>query len=406
MKQCLYCLMILIFLSSCKPSLDARPPISITQIPTLMLDETKSIYEIPGWLSDPGTNVLMYTQWTTNPKNFDTPPHPVTILFNPLTGARFSIKLEDAQPEEWIDNQTLGFSSMQNLGCESGVAYRYILDLSTGKLDGNNNEQKFCTLPVAELININAHGSDVKYFDGNDWVEFVPELSRLNNAYAEISPDLTTVLITQGEDEDSGELNRIGVYDFANKKELGVLLVQDLSPFFRFVGNKHKIAFFEGNTPCIFDWDAFSKECGISLPENYRYLFLDYVDDDATRIGFVYPGVYTTGDGGWVLCLYGIFDGEISCPMNKLEIFNPIRYQMEKFDGTKEMRIKADSVIDTLYSPDGNLINFSYGEGCPTCDFFPSPLRQAVVGMDGNRFFDLGPVGIHEIHNNQWRPLP
>lgn len=30
----------------------------------------------------------------------------------------------------------------------------------------------------------------------------------------------------------------LGVYDFANKKELGVLIVQDLNPFFRFVGFK------------------------------------------------------------------------------------------------------------------------------------------------------------------------
>lgn len=76
------------------------------------------------------------------------------------------------------------------------------------------------------------------------------------------------------------------------------------------------------------------------------------------------------------MCLYEIFDGNISCPMNELEIFTPNRYQITMFDGTHKLRVKANSVIDVLYSPDENFINFSYGEGCPACDFFPSPLDK------------------------------
>lgn len=364
-----------------------------------------SVYEIPEWLRNPTTNVLIYRQWTSNPKDFDANPQARVILLNPLTGEKFSLKLENEQPYEWIDNQKVGFSTFQDLECPSGMAYSYILNLTTGNLLINDARELFCAPDHSEGIFVNTWDGNVEYSSDGEYIEFMPSSADFDYGYAAVSSDGTTLGIIQ-RDLNTQEPKRIAIYDFSTRKELAILYVEDLNPIFHFIGNEHKIAYFEGNTPCLFSWDVLEKECGLPLPDEYHNIYFEYINDEAAIIGFIYPGIPTSNGGGWVLCLYDIFGGGISCPTKDLEIFTPL---IGEIDG--RAFITANSVIDTLFSPDGRFVYFVYGFGSPGGHFFPSPLNKAVMNIDGEKFLDLGLVSEDGFYassagTGQWRPLP
>jgi hypothetical protein len=401
---------ILIFLVSCQPSFGNQIPTDTAQTSTVDASGGTA-HEIPEWLRDPNADILMYTQWGTNPKDFDGNIRGTTVLFNPSTGDRFSLTLEDRQLFQWIDNQTIGFSPFQkSSNCKSEIAYSYKMDLPTGELAINDFTEQFCVLDIPKRINVSTRTDSVQYFDGGNWVEFISASPDIYNRYGAVSPDRTILAVAQS-DLASGELNRIGVYDFTTKENRNTHYAPGLKPTFRFVGNRHKIAYFEGSTPCLLNWDTLEKECGIPLGDEFQNVELDYVNNDGTKIGFYYPGIQTIDGSGWVFCLYDVFSGGISCPMNKLDIFKSTSYQDETINGDQQIVVMANSVIDTLISPDEKFVYFSYGEGCPRCDFIPFPLKQAVVSMDGGSFFDLGLVDYEGFYstsagNGPWRPLP
>ncbi|CAG0963054.1 hypothetical protein ANAEL_00742 [Anaerolineales bacterium] len=394
---------ILMFLVSCQPSFGNQVPTDTAQTSTGDASGVTT-YSIPEWLHDPKTGVLMYTQWESKPKNLDGDSHGIAVLFNPLTGDRFSLTFEDGGLFQWIDNQTIGLSPLQSdSDCKSGMAYSYKIDLLTGNLAINDSTEQFCVLDILKWINVSTQDGSVEYFDGQNWVEFIPATPDIYNHHGAVSPDRTILAVTQS-DLASGELNRIGIYDFATGKIKYIHYVQGLGPPFRFVGNNHKIAYFEENIPCLLNWDTLEKECGIPLGDEFQNAGLDYVDNDGTNIGLRYPGIRTTSDGGWVFCLRGIFSGQTSCPMNDLDIFKPYSFTVETYNGI-ETRIKANSVIGTLISPDEKFVYFTYGE------YPPSMIQQAVVSMDGGSFFDLGLLDYEGFYstsagNGQWRPLP
>lgn len=401
MKIYFYNLIMLMALCSCGLS---PTSVTATQTTRATAQEQVFVHEIPVWLRDPYVNVLMYKQQFTNPKDLYAAELYSTMLLNPLTGEKFTVNLDDGQIYEWIDNQTIGFSPIQdNRKCQSGMAYGYVLSLSTGVLLANDSGGYFCTIISPELIRVSTYGGGLEYFNEADWVEFIPALPGLYNEYGAVSPDETAMLVTQ-RNQSASEPNRIGIYDFPQKTEVGFLNVQNLNPIFEFVGEQHEIAYFEGNTPCILNWDALESECGLTLPEEYYNLELEYVDNDASRIGFVYPGVKSTEGGGRIFCFYDIFEGEILCPMKDLEIFRPVSFTSETMNGA-QTSIRSSSVVHTLISPDEKFIYFTYQEN------YVAPVEQAVVSTDGETFFDLGILESNgsirrSINENKWRPSP
>ena len=323
-----------------------------------------------------------------------------TVLFLDVdSGEEFEFASADFQYAFWQDSQHLAFLHGEN--CAS-FDYGSIINLNTGKIERYSSAdlsgKDFCAPYQARysaVVSFMESDPPITIYDNRQEIyeDFNPQPEGVINISAELSPDMSTLAVLQNSIP-SHENTQFAVYDFVSKNLRGVYKVSDVSRYFQFTSDSQKIVFLDDNLPCILTLENLIKECGVPIPkeDQYKYIHLSGIANN-NDIVFVHNVFPDSGFYGGGICIYGVFTGNIKCPMDDLDFMN-----------LKKDPIESNFVSNYKFSPDEEVIVFDYGEGCPTCDYFYYE-GTAVIDANGNSMYDF--------HDDKyfrssyiWRPKP
>jgi hypothetical protein len=401
-------------------------------------------YDLPAWMSDPSTNILV-SQLTTDTDK-------LVSFLNAATGERFNVPLyPQATKYFWNDNMHFGFLS-------NNLQVMFIIDLNTGVVttqavsnasiefitsvvndygyEGYLNIITDLTIPEKfrfEIPNIdhnryfvqdtepsgknisvmdtqtreviwNSHFSDDFWIDQYSW-------SPTNESYLAITrgktgefytpinnPSLLIIDVETGEIilDTTGEFNEINWSPDGSK-----ILYQ--RGFFPWPEDVHSRGY--RKAPCIININNGENKClplilQYPVPENlyFRTTYRMSWAPDGKTIHYIYafdPKTYNQ-DISKInmgnLCNYDLTNGRISCP-------------------TENINLNGRSPYTYRFSPDQQFIYFIYSDAGPFADFVGDEY-DAVVKIDGTSFTTWkGTMSKNwtiqcSIGTPAWRPLP
>jgi hypothetical protein len=377
------------------------PTLTPSLTPTSLKPDSGQTIDLPQWLKDPSQEVLMYSKQNENLDQFWSG---ISFL-NPHTGEAFDIDVPEFAFFYWQDNNQVVLVH-GDCGAPSLIA---ILDVSTSTIRRYNPadipfKTKRCYNSSApeEFSMISDHspgGSDstltvIDNLTGEEMV-FTNPSDGLNDGDGIISSDKKYIAIPQSKNLDDlfyGPYNaeKLSIYDFEEVKLIMNIKEEGIS-FAQFFPDSNKLLYMRENTPCLVNIATQQKKCYPTIANRFpdSNIYPGQPSMDGKDIGFIFENFEAGG-----LCLYGLSNGTLHCPTDRLNLGE---YQR---------------VVGYASSPDDKYAVFVYDDGCPICDFQTNP-SVAVIGWNGEDFIDLGhrldmyaPYHTKLFPWYQWRPLP
>jgi hypothetical protein len=381
--------------SSAIPSQSPSP----TPIPSQSaIPASVTALDLPSWLINPNTNVLMYR--LMNGTNGNGQILPTVFFYTPDTKEQFSIDVPidlSGAFVWWHDNMHAVF--------QSGSDTLFLLDLSNSTLvQLSTNDSLFANYewvpPLWDSGYTVDYGTDAntgrniavvtetgtgqkRIFDNGNYISWFSQISP-NHNYLAIMQSAAGGPIMEGQ--------HISIYNFADQSL--ILTVDDYEiNSISFFPDDDRLVYMRGlDMPCIVEITTRAKTCVQTIHNTYpaAWIYLRGLTYDRQKFIFLHVEHGQSGVRNGGLCFYSLDTGKLNCPT----------------DGLKILVDKA--VTDFILSPDEKYIAFIYEEYPPDADISEA-LGLSVIGTDGSKFIDLGiPIYGHPLIQRavNWRPLP
>lgn len=377
-------------------------PIDVISIPA----ETKDSQDVkrlsivqPEWIKDPNANILLFS-WgaIVSPENQD-------MVF-----------LDMGQPH-WVDNNHIEFYSKSEIDSFQSSRKKYILDLIEWQIvEAATEDGKVVNSDSEDHPNLwiqrGEENTPIKIYNekSEQWEIFLypPQgLYNLNAAYI-----AGKIFVLQGQAE-FGPGIIIRVYDFNTKHPLktyagnidqNIIRVSDSKLFYV---TEHRL--------CFIEVESLEETCGARIPENLNNVVLSWNIDFPEAIPFTYEEPFEKYFSTRKLCLVDFYEGEVRCPLEGLEIFEPkiSKVKNPNFPNGEQKIAETIQVWGYVVSPDHQQVVFCYGNSA-----YVRYEGIAIIDMDGSNFYlldDIDPFFNYLFTNEcrynlslidvEWRPL-
>ena len=337
----------------------ATPSITsaVSQTPDI---SSVKVLNLPAWLKDPETNVLMYRLWDSAYSPIEGGDHilPVIYFLNAETGAQFSIDSpfrSNVASVRWYDNQHAVFQSEQDA--------LYLLDLFDSTLlcipSTDPSFSTYARVPpiwdpgdtIEWAVDENTGNQIVIVTEKNTVQQRIFDNGNLISVDVVISEDgkYLANLSTPGDDIFWGD--HITLYNFLDQSV--IMMIDD--------HNINKLSFYpeEGwliymrgrEMPCVVDILSQEKKCIQTIHSAYPDAFIYFrgLTSDHKTLLFLHAELDSGARNGG-LCFYDLATGILNCPMDGLSI------------------LADHAVTDFSLSPDEQYIAAIYEEYHPYAD--------------------------------------
>jgi len=359
-------------------------------------------YEIPTWVADPDTSVILLESFLSS--DIDT----VTVsLFNAASGERFDLLTsEEFSYPRWVQQNGQLFISLNYPKSEGAInrdAYQELINTATGELTTPISD----TLPGQKVESPNGRYQTrvIKALGARDIVitldrEIGEEIELTDpfegryrsNTQAKWSPDSKYLAVNRVSHPDSGPYE----YGLTIYLPTGEIFRQyeGLPTIIQWAPNSFAQMLYwrgegENRAPCILDVINDSKRCLDRVIEwarqqNVKVGFFSW-SFDGTKVGFSHWNTGTANNG---LCFINLLDEDIQCPVTSNEL------QLEYL------------VYPYFHygSPDGQYVALVTNPANPEDAIDPYFTWLTVVNSNGTNFRVLNRVFIPSFSGEIWRP--
>ncbi len=373
-----------------------------TDTPNPTVTATPIKYEIPTWVADPNTNVILLESFLSS--NIDT----VTVsLFNATTGERFDLLTsEEFSYLRWVQQNGQLFISLNYLQSKGAInrdAYQELINITTGDLTTPISD----TLPGLKVESPNGRYLTriIKVPGASDFVitldretgEEIELADPFENRYrsntqAKWSPDSKYLAVNRVSHPDSGPYE----YGLTIYLPTGEIFRQyeGLPTIIQWAPNSSaQILYWRGEgenrTPCILAVIEDSTRCLDRVIEwtrqqNVKFGFFSW-SFDGTKVGFSHWNTGTANNG---LCFISLLDEDIQCPVvsEDLQLEYPV-YPYFHYG-----------------SPDGQYVALVTNSANPEDAIEPYFTWLTVVNSDGTNFRAFDRVFRPSFSDEIWRP--
>jgi hypothetical protein len=382
------------------------PTATVTTTPTHTPSPTATPvkYEIPTWVADPNTNVILLESFLSS--DIDT----VTVsLFNAATGERFDLLTsEEFSHSRWVQQNGQLFISLNYPKSEGAItrdAYQALINIATGELTTPMSD----TLPGQKVESPNGRYLARLVVVPGTRIFIITILDRETGEEVELTDPFEGSYGSGTEAKWSADSAYLAVnrYSFPEREvppEYGLTIYLPTGEIFRqyeglptimqWAPNASSQMLFwredsDNRTPCILNVIEDSTECLETVAEwtrqqNVRVGFFSW-SFDGTKVGFSHWNTETTNNG---LCFINLLDEAIQCPVasNELQLEYPV-YPYFHYG-----------------SPEGQYIALITNPGNPSGGVDPYFTWLTVDNSDGTNFRALDRVFIPSLSDEIWRP--